>query len=272
MYRDRDYYYRILGLRTGASLDEVKAAYRRLVKLYHPDRNPSMDAEIMYREIRTAYEALLNSNIYKGTGAWTTQNHSPGAAQNSAPPRRAESSAGKKRETYYRDAWKRTDKTFEDWATGQRDYGKDTYRMPFKPENLRSIFRSSLDELKAGKIYWKAAAALVFVFVSCYAPNGSYTFYGTEPPMMIQPYSKLAALFYPASWIFFVYFRYYFFPSAWAFNTKIAAGALYGAILAVLAACFYAVTKTEVLWTVFWAAMSALVLMKGQAELHAHYD
>ncbi|MCL1940570.1 MAG: DnaJ domain-containing protein, partial [Synergistaceae bacterium] len=104
MYRDRDYHYRILGLRTGASLDEVKAAYRRLVKLYHPDRNPSMDAEIMYREIRAAYEALLNSNIYKGTG--TTQSRgpeatqsAPGAAQNSAPPRRAESSAGKKRET-----------------------------------------------------------------------------------------------------------------------------------------------------------------------------
>lgn len=33
--------YRLLGLRTGASYEDVKAAYRRLARLYHPDANPA---------------------------------------------------------------------------------------------------------------------------------------------------------------------------------------------------------------------------------------
>ncbi|MDR1621099.1 MAG: DnaJ domain-containing protein [Synergistaceae bacterium] len=53
-----DNFYRALGLQPGASPDEIRAAYRRLAKLYHPDKDPSLDGEMRYREIRMAYDAL----------------------------------------------------------------------------------------------------------------------------------------------------------------------------------------------------------------------
>ena len=33
--------YRLLGLRTGASYEDIKASYRRLARMYHPDANPT---------------------------------------------------------------------------------------------------------------------------------------------------------------------------------------------------------------------------------------
>lgn len=53
-------HYRTLGLRTGASFDDVKAAYRKLARKYHPDVNPD-DQKSQDRFIRVtkAYEALL---------------------------------------------------------------------------------------------------------------------------------------------------------------------------------------------------------------------
>ena len=55
---DYDKYYIALGLRRGATQDEVRSAYRRMAKLYHPDHDASLDAEMRYREARRAYDAL----------------------------------------------------------------------------------------------------------------------------------------------------------------------------------------------------------------------
>ena len=53
-------YYRTLGLRTGASFDEVKAAYRKLARKYHPDVNPDdQRSHDRFIKITKAYEALL---------------------------------------------------------------------------------------------------------------------------------------------------------------------------------------------------------------------
>jgi hypothetical protein len=58
MDADDSLFYRALDLQPGASPDEIRSAYRRLAKLYHPDKDPSLDGEMRYREIRTAYDAL----------------------------------------------------------------------------------------------------------------------------------------------------------------------------------------------------------------------
>lgn len=55
---DKRDYYDILGLKKGASKQEIKRAYRRLAKEFHPDRNKSADAEAKFKEVQEAYEVL----------------------------------------------------------------------------------------------------------------------------------------------------------------------------------------------------------------------
>ncbi len=54
-YKD---YYRILGLSRGASQDEVKRAYRKLARKFHPDVSKEPNAEERFKEVGEAYEVL----------------------------------------------------------------------------------------------------------------------------------------------------------------------------------------------------------------------
>ena len=54
-YKD---YYKILGVSRDAKPDEIRKAYRKLAKQYHPDVNKAADAEEKYKEINEAYEVL----------------------------------------------------------------------------------------------------------------------------------------------------------------------------------------------------------------------
>ena len=51
-------YYETLGLKKGASLDEIKRAYKELAKKYHPDVSKEADAEKKFKEINEAYSVL----------------------------------------------------------------------------------------------------------------------------------------------------------------------------------------------------------------------
>ncbi len=52
-------YYTILGVSKTASLDEIKQAFRRLARKYHPDVNPgNKQAEARFKEVSEAYEVL----------------------------------------------------------------------------------------------------------------------------------------------------------------------------------------------------------------------
>ncbi|MBD1371143.1 molecular chaperone DnaJ [Hazenella sp. IB182357] len=53
-------YYEVLGVERGASEDEIRKAYRKLTRKYHPDVNKEADSEKKFKEIKEAYEVLGN--------------------------------------------------------------------------------------------------------------------------------------------------------------------------------------------------------------------
>ena len=56
---DKRDYYEVLGLKKGASEDEIKKAFRKMAMKYHPDKNPGdKEAEEMFKEINEAYAVL----------------------------------------------------------------------------------------------------------------------------------------------------------------------------------------------------------------------
>jgi curved DNA-binding protein len=57
-----DDYYKVLGVDRGASVDDIKKAYRKLALKYHPDRNPSdkKRSEEKFKEISEAYAVLTD--------------------------------------------------------------------------------------------------------------------------------------------------------------------------------------------------------------------
>ena len=54
-------YYKILEIKRNASNEEIKKSYRFLARQYHPDRNPSKQAETKFQKIQEAYDVLSDT-------------------------------------------------------------------------------------------------------------------------------------------------------------------------------------------------------------------
>ena len=65
-------YYKLLGLESDAGLSDIKTAYRKLSKKFHPDTNPDdgNDFKDMYSDIQEAYKVLSNPITKKELSKW----------------------------------------------------------------------------------------------------------------------------------------------------------------------------------------------------------
>src|SRR2546426_1752971 len=56
-------YYEVLGVSKTAAEDEIRKAYRKLARQFHPDRNPGdKQAEARFKEVQDAYDVLSDKN------------------------------------------------------------------------------------------------------------------------------------------------------------------------------------------------------------------
>ena len=73
-------YYEVLGVNKDSKKEDIKKAYRKLVKKYHPDVNKQDGAEEKFKEIQEAYEVLSDDSkkqAYDQYGHAGTQGFDP---------------------------------------------------------------------------------------------------------------------------------------------------------------------------------------------------
>src|SRR4051795_4072531 len=82
--------YKVLGVDKKASQDEIKKAYRKLAREYHPDKNPgNQSAEERFKEVQGAYDVIgepdkrkaydAGGGVFGGLGGNTTGGFDPGS-------------------------------------------------------------------------------------------------------------------------------------------------------------------------------------------------
>lgn len=82
-------YYETLGVKRGASADEIRRSYRRLARKHHPDLNPGdKAAEEQFKRVQEAYDVLSDSKkkqFYDQHGFWSESGFAGAGPQSGGP-------------------------------------------------------------------------------------------------------------------------------------------------------------------------------------------
>lgn len=166
-------YFAILGLASDASEDDIKRAYRKQARTWHPDVNPDPGATARFVEINEAYEFLSDASLRKAY-EWK---HSNAAADFDERVRR---------EAVYR-MW------MADQQARSRDRAHHHAAMPFDQFEKSAIYRTAMHLSRMyNYIFLGAGACMIFLPVLSYLlqdPNlpedDRITFAGILFPMAV---------------------------------------------------------------------------------------
>ncbi|MFM9874513.1 MAG: DnaJ domain-containing protein [Fimbriimonadaceae bacterium] len=137
-------HYSNLGVSVGASQDEIRTAYRKMARQFHPDRNPSEEAQERFLSIKESYETLSNGDrkeIYDRYRGYAAK--AKAKAETSEPKVKVSSGERVQTASYFKDrvAWE-----------------QDGKRQPDRDEFLRA--RRKIEEMQkmAARGRWGEAA------------------------------------------------------------------------------------------------------------------
>jgi hypothetical protein len=133
-----------------AAPEEVRSAYRRSAKLYHPDHDSSPEGEARYQEIRAFYEALhrRNNTSMKDDRAFNpkrNQKRNYSTASDNDDSGEFYGTSGASGWRVYRERGLFKNSVMDD-LLGMNDSPLPEPRVPFSGENLFSILRQSIKE------------------------------------------------------------------------------------------------------------------------------
>jgi hypothetical protein len=145
-------YYQILQVNPAATQAEIKTAYRRLAKLFHPDKNPTAGEK--FRLIKEAYETLIDETLRRKYDL--KRNYTISVAQAKKPE------PVKKQKTY----------TFTESELKHRNYYQENYKIKPKasgytdPGSIKT--KTDYKELTYLLISIPAAVALLLLLINLY--------------------------------------------------------------------------------------------------------
>ena len=138
-----------LGIRRSATQKEIRSAFRRMAKLYHPDQDSSLDAVMRYHEARRAYDAL-----HKRGSAETRQAN--GSTLHKDKPRRKAANSGNFNSADAETKREHTTSSSAGWYASDRDEYSEYVleeRIPYSLGKTPIIFCKSIIETASFEMF-----------------------------------------------------------------------------------------------------------------------